>query len=201
VLIGPNGLLSGLARGTVVAIHATVRPSTITSLAKIAVEHSISVFDAAVSRSPGPKAFQVTCMVGGDNHVIEKARPLIDAYSCKVIHAGALGAGMSLKLANNLVTYIQLLAAVEGYRLAKASGLDIALLTDLMKSNGNMTPSMAANCGPHGLRHRRVPQGSDRPRGSRQEGSRACFGERKRIRRCFADHAGGARTVPPSHHQ
>jgi 3-hydroxyisobutyrate dehydrogenase-like beta-hydroxyacid dehydrogenase len=144
VLSGPKGLLSGIAKGGVIAIHATVQPSTITSLAKLAATSSIAVFDAAVSRSPGPKAFQVTCMVGGDREVIEKARPLIDAFSCKVIHAGALGAGMTLKLSNNLVTYIQLLAAVEGYRLARASGLDIALLTDLMKSNGNLTTSMAA---------------------------------------------------------
>jgi 3-hydroxyisobutyrate dehydrogenase-like beta-hydroxyacid dehydrogenase len=144
VLTGPNGLLAGLAKGSIVAIHATVRPSTVTSLAKIAAEKFISVFDAAVSRSPGPKAFQVTCMVGGDKNVIEKARPLIDAYSSKVIHAGTLGAGMLLKLSNNLVTYLQLLAAVEGYRLARAGGLDIALLTELMKSNGNLTPSMAA---------------------------------------------------------
>jgi 3-hydroxyisobutyrate dehydrogenase len=144
VLTGPNGLLAGLPKGSVVAIHATVRPFTVTSMAKIAAELSISVFDAAVSHSPGPKAFRVTCMVGGDSDVIEKARPLIDTYSSKVIHAGGLGAGMSLKVSNNLVTYLQLLAVVEGYRLAKATGLDVALLTDLMQSNGNMTPSMAA---------------------------------------------------------
>jgi 3-hydroxyisobutyrate dehydrogenase-like beta-hydroxyacid dehydrogenase len=33
---------------------------------------------------------------------------------------------------------------VEGYRLARVSGIDTALLTDLMNSNGNMTTSMAA---------------------------------------------------------
>jgi 3-hydroxyisobutyrate dehydrogenase-like beta-hydroxyacid dehydrogenase len=144
VLTGSKGLLASLPERSVVAIHSTVRPFTVISMAKIAAQRSISVFDAAVSRSGGPKAFQVTCMVGGDREVIEKARPLIDAYSSKVIHAGALGTGMSLKVSNNLVTYLQLLAAVEGYRLAKACGLDIALLTDLMQSNGNMTPSMAA---------------------------------------------------------
>jgi 3-hydroxyisobutyrate dehydrogenase len=144
VLGGPSGLLSGMAEGGVIAIHATVRPSSIVSLAKLAAASSIAVFDAAVSRSPGPKGFQVTCMVGGNPEVIERARPLIDAFSCRVIHAGALGAGMSLKLSNNLVTYIQMLAAVEGYRLARSSGLDTALLTDLMKSNGNLTATMAA---------------------------------------------------------
>jgi 3-hydroxyisobutyrate dehydrogenase-like beta-hydroxyacid dehydrogenase len=143
-LTGPKGLLSGLAPGSVVAIHSTVRPSTITSLSKLAAASSIAVFDAAVSRSPGPKVFQVTCMVGGDAAVIQKAKPLLDAFSLKIIHTGALGTGMALKLSNNLVTYIQLLAAVEGYRLARASGLDTGMLTDLMKSNGNLTTSMAA---------------------------------------------------------
>jgi 3-hydroxyisobutyrate dehydrogenase len=144
VLTGPSGLLSGLSPGSVVAIHATVRPTTVQSLAKVAAQNSISVFDAAVSRSPGPKTFQVICMVGGEESSIEKARPLLEAYSSKIIHAGALGVGMSLKISNNLVTYLQLLATVEGYRLAKASGLEASMLTDLMKSNGNLTPSMAA---------------------------------------------------------
>jgi 3-hydroxyisobutyrate dehydrogenase len=144
VLSGPRGLLAGLTKGGIVAIHSTVRPSTVQSLARIAAGTSVSVFDAAVSRSPGPKAFQVTCMVGGESSTLDKARPLLEAYSSKIIHAGALGAGMSLKISNNLVTYIQLLAAVEGYRLAKATGLDASMLTDLMKSNGNLTPSMAA---------------------------------------------------------
>jgi 3-hydroxyisobutyrate dehydrogenase len=144
VLTGSDGLLAGMPKGGIVAIHATVRPSTVKSLAKIAAEKSVSVFDAAVSRSPGPKAFQVTCMVGGDGALIDKARPLLDAYSSKIIQAGSLGAGMSLKICNNLVTYLHLLAAVEGYRLAKANGLEASMLTDLMKSNGNMTTAMAA---------------------------------------------------------
>jgi 3-hydroxyisobutyrate dehydrogenase-like beta-hydroxyacid dehydrogenase len=49
---------------------------------------------------------------------------------------------MALKLCNNLVTYIELSAALEAYRLAEALGLDHAQLTAVMTNNGNLTPSM-----------------------------------------------------------
>src|SRR5262249_30279074 len=57
-------------------------------------------------------------------------------------HAGALGTGMTLKLSNNLVTYMQLMAGYEGVKLAKAGGLSPALLREVMQGNGNLTTAM-----------------------------------------------------------
>ncbi len=54
---------------------------------------------------------------------------------------------MTLKIVNNLVTYIELLGAVEAYRLAAAAGLDPAKLSEVMTDNGNLTPAMRAFVG------------------------------------------------------
>jgi 3-hydroxyisobutyrate dehydrogenase len=50
---------------------------------------------------------------------------------------------MVLKACNNLVTYIQLMAGHESFGLARAYGLDPALLRRVMTENGNLTDSMA----------------------------------------------------------
>lgn len=142
VIAGADGLL-GTMRGGVIAIHSTVRPSTVVDLADRAADHGVALIDAAVSGgADGAAKGALTAMVGGDADAIARARPLLDAYCSDVIHAGGIGAGMALKLCNNLATYVELSAALEAYRLADALGLDHTLLTSVMTNNGNLTPAM-----------------------------------------------------------
>lgn len=137
------GLLGTMARGGIILVHSTVRPKTVIDLAARAKPLGITVMDAGVSGGPtGAASGTLTAMVGGDAAALEKARPVIDAYCSDVIHAGATGAGMSLKLCNNLVTYAELTAALEACRLADALGLARAQLTRVLTNNGNLTPSM-----------------------------------------------------------
>lgn len=143
VISGPGGLIEHAAPGTIVAIHATVLPQTVVTQAELAAEHGIIVFDAAMSGgSQDALARRQVCMVGGTSEVIARARPLIDAFSSVVVHAGGLGQGMVLKFANNLTTYFALAATVESYALVEAAGIDPALLTQVMSGNGNLTTVM-----------------------------------------------------------
>lgn len=142
VVDGESGLLRTMRDG-VIAIHSTVRPSTVRDLAQIAAKQGVALIDAAVSGGPdGAGKGALTAMVGGDPAALERARPMIASYCSDIIHAGATGAGMALKLCNNLVTYMELSAAVEAYRLADALGLDHEQLSAVMTNNGNLTPSM-----------------------------------------------------------
>ena len=143
VVTGADGLLNSLAPGSLVAIHSTVRPATVRTLAEIAAKKGVSVIDAGVSGGPmGAAARKLVSMVGGSAEDVERARPMLEAFSGTIIHAGGLGMGMSLKLCNNLVTYMQLLAAIEGFGLAIAGGLDPKVLRDVMAANGNLTTAM-----------------------------------------------------------
>jgi 3-hydroxyisobutyrate dehydrogenase-like beta-hydroxyacid dehydrogenase len=83
-------------------------------------------------------------MVGGDPALLERARPVLEAFSTAIVHAGPLGSGMVIKTCNNLVTFIEYTAAHESLRLAAANGVDPAVLRRVMTENGNLTPSMAA---------------------------------------------------------
>jgi 3-hydroxyisobutyrate dehydrogenase len=140
---GSDGLLAGAAAGTVVAIHSTVRPVTVRAAAHKAAAQGVAVVDAAVTGGPaGATAKRLTCMAGGDAAALAAIRPLLDAFCSEVIHAGPAGAGMALKLANNLVTYFHLMSAHEGYKLAVEAGVDAGLLSQVMNSNDNLTTTM-----------------------------------------------------------
>ncbi|ARS26237.1 NAD(P)-dependent oxidoreductase [Sphingomonas sp. KC8] len=135
-------------RSGLIAIHSTVRPATVLELAARAKVHGVTVIDAAVTGgADGARNGRLTCMVGGDPAALDQARPLLSAYCSNIVHAGATGQGMTLKIVNNLVTYVELLGAVEAYRLAAAAGLDPARLSEVMTDNGNLTPSMRAYVG------------------------------------------------------
>lgn len=142
VVAGPDGLLQTMTSG-LIAIHSTVEPDTVIGLAAEAAQHGVSLIDAAVTGGPEAAARgELIVMIGGSAAEVETARPLLGAYCSNMIHAGATGAGMALKICNNLVTYIELVAALEAYRLADALGLDASMLDQVMRGNGNLTPSM-----------------------------------------------------------
>jgi 3-hydroxyisobutyrate dehydrogenase-like beta-hydroxyacid dehydrogenase len=145
-LTGPDGLLEGIGKRGIILVHSTVRATTIRELAVVASERGVDLIDAAVSRTvQGQAVARFVCsMVGGDPVIMERARPVLEAFSTAIVHAGPLGAGMVIKACNNLTTFIEYTAAHESFRLAEANGIDPTVLRQVMTANGNLTPSMAA---------------------------------------------------------
>ena len=140
VLTGKDGALEGVAPGTLIAIHSTVLPETIEEMARAADSKGAAVVDACVTGGAhGAAAGELVFLVGGDDASIEKVRPVLDASSKAIVHAGPLGSGAKLKLAVNTLTYIQWAAARESFLLAKASGLDPDVFIEAVRSNGQLT--------------------------------------------------------------
>ena len=143
VVTGPDGLLHTMRPDTIIAVHSTVRPATVKTLAETARAKGVHLLDAGVSGGPmGAAAKKLVTMIGGEAAQVERLKAMVDAFSGTIIHAGGTGMGMALKLCNNLVTYMQLQAAIESVRLAIAGGLDEKLLREVMTNNGNMTTAM-----------------------------------------------------------
>ena len=140
------------------------------------------LIDAAVTRTrfgaaPGP--FVLT-MTGGDAALTERARPVLSTFSTQVVHAGPLGAGMALKITNNFVTWVHVLAIQQAFSLAQAGGVEIDKLREVMSGNGNLTPVSRAvlegllrDAGAH---ERGTPGVRREPGQDRREGPRAGAG-------------------------
>lgn len=145
VLEGEIGLIAAMRPDSVILIHSTVRPETVVDLAAQARVRGVIVIDASVTRTvmQGDGRFVLT-MTGGDEAVTERVRPVLEAFSTEIIHVGELGSAMVLKICNNLVTWVQLLISQQCLKLASTGGVPLGKLLTVMKSNGAMTPSMAA---------------------------------------------------------
>lgn len=144
VTFGPDGVVHGMAPGTLLLVHSTIDMDTVHALQTRLAEKGIALLDAPVSRVPvqgeGPFVFS---MIGGDAADVERARPSLETFSTEILHVGECGSATALKICNNLVTWLQLMVGCQAQDIARHFGVPWDKLHQLMKSNGNLTPSMA----------------------------------------------------------
>jgi 3-hydroxyisobutyrate dehydrogenase len=139
VLEGDEGALAGTAPGSVVVVLSTVAPATVEAAAALAARRDVDVIDCGVSGGPQASAEgTLVAMVGGDGAVIERVRPVLDAFTSLVVHMGPLGAGLQAKLARNLVQYASWLAAYEAQTLAEAAGIELAKLAEVIRQSDKL---------------------------------------------------------------
>jgi 3-hydroxyisobutyrate dehydrogenase len=126
VLFGENGAAAGLAPGAVVIDMSTISPRATAEFAQRLRAHSAAMLDAPVSGGEsGAKAGTLSIMVGGERAVFDRCLPVLEAMGGNIVYTGTNGNGQKTKLVNQIVGSLNLLATVEGLRVAQAAGLDL----------------------------------------------------------------------------
>lgn len=140
--LGDDGLLAKLAPGTLVLECSTIAPESARKVHKAAAARGLEMLDAPVSGgTAGAAAGTLTFMIGGAAATLEKARAIFEAMGKNIFHAGPDGAGQVAKVCNNQVLAVQMIATAEAMALGVASGLEPAVLAEIMRqsSGGNWT--------------------------------------------------------------
>lgn len=137
VLTGERGVLAGLPRGGVVAVHSTVHPDTCRRLADRARTHGVTLIDAPVSGG-GPAAVEgrLVVMAGGEPGTVDYCRPVFETYADPVVHMGPLGTGQLAKLLNNALFTANLATAADTLALGRDLAVDPAALARVL-TNGS----------------------------------------------------------------
>jgi 3-hydroxyisobutyrate dehydrogenase len=126
-LEGPDGLLAGVHPGLVLVLLSTVSLNDLRGLAAIANAAGVPLLDCGVTGGPAsaPKG-ELIAMIGGEDRVVERVRPVLEDWSEFVQHMGLAGSGMAAKIARNIIHYQIWRAGHEGAALASRSGVDLA---------------------------------------------------------------------------
>lgn len=95
----------------------------------------------------GAKQASLTIMVGGSRPVFEDCLPVFQAMGRKITYTGPCGNGQKTKLVNQVIGALNLLATLEGLRLAQAAGLDVACTLSAV-SGGAASSWMLGNVPP-----------------------------------------------------
>ncbi len=108
------GLLAQLAGDTVVIEASTITRSMAVELGEAAVVNGVAFLEAPVVGSrPQADAGALFTLVGGDLAVLDRVRPVIDAYAGGVRSVGAVGNAATMKLAINGLFAAQVAAYAE----------------------------------------------------------------------------------------
>lgn len=129
VMLDPKtGILAGLQSGCSYVDLTTNAPAIARKVAEACHAKGVDMLDAPVSgRPPG-----MTVMVGGDEAVFLRHRPLFEAIARNVFYVGPHGAGCIAKLVTQYLGYTNFIAALEGLLIGAKAGVDPGVLAQIV---------------------------------------------------------------------
>ena len=141
VLFGPAGLAPQLSAGHVVVLCPTIAPQDVEAIAAQLTERCIHTIDAPMSGGPArARDGSMSLMVAGEDAVVARVQPLLDALSNKVFRISQrVGDGARTKLVNNLLAGINLVGAAEVFALASRMGLDLNRRLDVVEQSSGQS--------------------------------------------------------------
>ena len=126
VALSDDGILAGIRQGAVYIDLSTNSPTSIRRLHGIFREKGIDMLDAPVSGGvSGARSGLLAIMVGGDEAVFNRVKPVLDSFGDNVVYCGAIGAGSVCKLVHNCISAITSQAIAELFTLGAKAGADI----------------------------------------------------------------------------
>lgn len=139
VILGQNGILEGASSKTVIIDLSSITPKTIQRIAREAEKKGVEVMDAPVSGgAAGAEKGTLTIMAGGKKEVFDKVMPVLESIGEKIYHVGGIGSGDTLKLVNNLLLGVNMVAVSEALTLGMKAGMNLDILFQVIsKSSGN----------------------------------------------------------------
>lgn len=125
VLFGEEGLAQHLRPGQTLIDCSSIDPMESKAIAKLLAERGVELLDAPVSGSDvKAKDGTLAFMVGGKEEVFAKLQPVLLNMGASVVRCGEVGAGNTVKLANQIIVACNIQALAEALTLAKKAGVD-----------------------------------------------------------------------------
>ena len=116
-----------------IAIVATNSPNTMKDLAALCEQRGKRFIDApVVYGASGAREGTLLSLCGGSEEDVERARPVLMAYSRNVLRVGPVGAGQLAKACNNLLHWVHCVSNYETLLLAKRFGVDAQKMREVL---------------------------------------------------------------------
>ncbi|WP_026437825.1 NAD(P)-dependent oxidoreductase [Acidovorax sp. JHL-9] len=137
VLHGPDGVLSGLATGSVVIDCSTAIPSSTEKVAQAVAERGGRFLDSPMTRTPKEAAEgRLNLLVGGDTGLFQECLPVLRCFAENVTLVGGTGAGHRMKLLHNYVSLGSIALIAEAAAAALNADIDPAVFVEVLAKGG-----------------------------------------------------------------
>lgn len=129
----PSGLLATARPGQVVVDHGTSPVALTRTLAAEFAALGVAYADAPIARTrAAAEAGTLSITVGADPTTLAAIRPILACCAEEITHCGPVGAGQVVKQMNNMVLFQTVAAISEALAVARAAGVDGAVLFDAL---------------------------------------------------------------------
>jgi 3-hydroxyisobutyrate dehydrogenase-like beta-hydroxyacid dehydrogenase len=148
IFTGPAGFLDGDVAGKLFIEMSTLQPMTGRELAPLVAGRGARLIEAPVLGTiPQVRAGTLFAMAGGRAEDVERARPVLEKLTRRIVHMGPNGTGYAMKLAANvgLGAYIQAIA--ESLALGLKHGLALDQMLDALSESATATGWLKAKAG------------------------------------------------------
>lgn len=133
VLFGADGLSTVATHGLLYIDMSTITPTAAQEHYAKLMQQGVAALDAPVSGGPARAADgTLTIMVGGDEHAFERALPVLRALGKNITHVGPSGSGQAVKLVNQLLISIIMVANAEALTLGVKAGVPLHTMLDVI---------------------------------------------------------------------
>ncbi|MGC0319181.1 2-hydroxy-3-oxopropionate reductase [Kitasatospora acidiphila] len=144
VILGAGGVLEHAKPGTLVIDMSSITPQTSGKVEVAARAKGIRTLDAPVSGGEaGAVEAMLSIMVGGAAEDFAEAKPLLDALGTTVVHVGPVGAGQTVKAANQLIVAVNIQVLAEAVVFLENAGVDLAAALEVL--GGGLAGSTVLN--------------------------------------------------------
>ena len=141
VVLGKNGLASGMQAGAVVIDMSSSSPVGTRELAAALAAQHIELVDAPVSGGvPRARDGKLSIMVGGNVSTVDQCRPILEVLG-RVFPTGGPGTGHAMKAINNYLSAASLASAAEGIIAGTRFGLAPKTMIDILNDSSGRSYS------------------------------------------------------------
>jgi 3-hydroxyisobutyrate dehydrogenase len=152
VYLTRGGVLASARDGALLIDASTVDVETARAVAAAAQVNDLVMVDAPVSGGvAGAEVGTLTFMVGGSERGFERAKPILETMGKAVVHAGGPGHGQAVKICNNVILGVSMIAVSEAFVLAEKLGIDAQKLFDIVAQASGQCWAMTNCCPVPGL--------------------------------------------------
>lgn len=129
-------LKTGLKPGSVIVDCSTSDPTSTANLSEQLAEADIAMADAPLGGTPvQAEEGKLSAMIGADEAVFERIRPVVEAWAATIVHIGGVGDGHRMKLLNNFLSLGYGAIYSEALALASKVGLSPAKFDSIIRGS------------------------------------------------------------------
>jgi 3-hydroxyisobutyrate dehydrogenase len=135
VIEGEQGVLAGARKDLIVIDMSTIAPATSRKLGISSAARGVHFLDAPVSGgSQGAVNGTLTIMVGGEQEIFERARPVLEAMGKteNIFYVGPQGAGEIVKLVNNSLVGTIAASIAESFVMGVKAGVNVETMAKII---------------------------------------------------------------------